>query len=274
MTIDLAAKLPMKAYTVSEDLERVYLRPEVETALDHAYKRGLRGDELMAAWREADIPADDPVSSQSEKGIIPAAPGESGVTPQEDDGMPPPPGGAGASQKETPQVKQDPISKDFVDEGVEAPGAKPAPLRSPETKPSRGKTKQTRSKPSGADDTLSRKWGKETMRGGFTAVPNVVLRNQKKLGLSHLDMLLLIHLLKYWWDAKDLPWPSKARLAADVNASESTVRKRTARMEKLGYVTRVYRKDGNGGNHTNVYDLAGLVEAAKRLAAVPDPNSA
>jgi DNA-binding IclR family transcriptional regulator len=104
------------------------------------------------------------------------------------------------------------------------------------------------------------------MKAGFTALPDVIFKYQKGLGLKPLDVLLILHLVSYWWKAKDLPWPSKAKLAAGLDVDPSTVRRSIQRMEKLGYIKRVYRKADAGDNQSNKYDLKGLVTAAEKLS--------
>ncbi len=126
----------------------------------------------------------------------------------------------------------------------------------PKAKPDKGAT----------DKALVEKWGAASIQAGFTALPDVVFRHMKSLQLTHTDLLVLLHLASYWWKAKDLPWPSKARIAAGLNVDPSTVRRSIQRMEKLGYVQRVYRKAEAGDNQSNKYDLTGLVKAADKLS--------
>lgn len=113
---------------------------------------------------------------------------------------------------------------------------------------------------------LTEKWGAPSMEAGFTAFPDVIIRNMKALELKHLDVLVLLHLASYWWNPKELPWPSKARIAAGLDVDPSTIRRSIQRMERLGYVQRKYRKAEAGDNKSNIYDLAGLVEAADKLS--------
>jgi len=129
-------------------------------------------------------------------------------------------------------------------------------MAEPKPKPPKGET----------DRVLTEKWGAASMQAGFTAFPDVIFRNMKALGLTHLDVLVLLHLASYWWRPNELPWPSKARIAAGLDVDPSTIRRSIQRMERLGYVQRRYRKAEAGDNKSNIYDLAGLVRAADKLS--------
>lgn len=113
---------------------------------------------------------------------------------------------------------------------------------------------------------LEAKWGKPLLAVGFTALPDVVFRFQKKLKLQRTDVLVLLHLASYWWKPKENPWPAKGTIAAAMDIDPRTVQRSIARMEELGYVKRIERKAKVGDNLTNEYDLRGLVRAATKIA--------
>lgn len=58
---------------------------------------------------------------------------------------------------------------------------------------------------------LEKKWGKPVIDAGYTAVPTVLVKYQQRLKLKPLDVniLLLLHLLSYWWSSDEFPRPSK-----------------------------------------------------------------
>lgn len=128
-------------------------------------------------------------------------------------------------------------------------------------------TKPTVKAESGTDRVLVQKWGKAAIEAGFTALPNVVFQHAKALGLSHLDQLLILNLASFWWKPGDRPWPSKQKLADALDVDASTVRRSIQKMEKKGYVKRIYKKAAVGDNLSNEYDLTGLVAAVGLLAA-------
>ena len=49
------------------------------------------------------------------------------------------------------------------------------------------------------------KWGR-VMGGGFQVIPNHLLRLQNHLGLSSLQMVILLNLCMHWWKKEDLPF--------------------------------------------------------------------
>ena len=111
-----------------------------------------------------------------------------------------------------------------------------------------------------------RKWTKQVMAAGWTAIPSVIFKYQQKLGLQPLDLNILFNIASYWWYAERKPYPSKAQLAAEIGVDPRTVQRRIAAMEKRGYIKREPRKHHLRGNDTNVYDLSGLIEAIKPYA--------
>ncbi len=112
---------------------------------------------------------------------------------------------------------------------------------------------------------LEGKWGKKVIEAGYTSVPDVLIRYQQRLKLKPLDVNVLLHLLSYWWNAHDLPRPSKNTLAAAIKVTPSTVRRCLQKLEKAGYVTRIEHRK-KYGSRPNEYDPAGLVKALQPLA--------
>lgn len=113
--------------------------------------------------------------------------------------------------------------------------------------------------------SLEKKW-KHALDDGFTALPNVIFKHQKELELTHLDILIILHLSSFWWEATNLPRPSKASIADALNVSARTVQRRIEEMEVKGYVRRIPQKAAVGDNLPNKYDLAGLVKKAAEIA--------
>ena len=114
---------------------------------------------------------------------------------------------------------------------------------------------------------LEEKWTAPVIAAGYTVLPTIILKRQKKLGLDSLDVNILMHLLSYWWKGSDLPFPSKRSLSEAIDVDQSTIRRRMKKLEAAGYVFRITRKGSNGINKSNRYDLSGLIEAIKPFAA-------
>ena len=111
------------------------------------------------------------------------------------------------------------------------------------------------------------KWSPTLMTAGWTALPSVILERQQGLGLDPLDLNILLQLARYWWFKEQLPCPSKKTIAECVGVkSESTIRKRIARMEADGLISRQYRFKADGGQLSNFYSFDGLIKEATPFA--------
>lgn len=109
-------------------------------------------------------------------------------------------------------------------------------------------------------NTLEAKWGQKIFCLGFTAVPNALLDRMAAFDLTTTDLTVLIHLLKFWWTADEMPFPSKRLLAQDIGCSEKTIQKTIARLEKRGAVKRIARKRASDRNESNIYNLWPLLD--------------
>lgn len=118
----------------------------------------------------------------------------------------------------------------------------------------------------GTEKVLEAKWGKKLITAGFTALPDVIFKNQKALKLKPLDVLILLHLASYWWKPQENPWPSKGKIAEAIDVDPRTVQRSIKKMEDLGYIRRIERKAKAGDNLTNEYDLRGLTKVAELYA--------
>src|SRR3979409_2412681 len=84
-------------------------------------------------------------------------------------------------------------------------------------------------------------------RGGFTQVPNFLLKSQK---LSSGDKMTFAMLLSYAWQ-NDFCFPGQQRLAVDMGITERSVRTHLKALEANGLMTIKQRGQGK----TNVYEL-------------------
>lgn len=111
------------------------------------------------------------------------------------------------------------------------------------------------------------KWTPALMDAGWTAIPSVLLERQQALGLDSIDLNIIMHLARHWWYLDNLPRPGKKTIAECMCVHESTVRRRIARMEVDGLITRKARYDKRyGGQQTNEYSFEGLIRAATPYA--------
>jgi hypothetical protein len=123
-------------------------------------------------------------------------------------------------------------------------------------------------KASAPPNEASAKWSEPVMDHGFTIIPNLLLSQQHALGLSSLGCMLLLHLTTYWWKSDKNPFPSKATLALRMGVSSRQIQRYVAQLERGGFITRKAEPiRGKGGRTISSYDLSGLVEKMKIIAA-------
>jgi DNA-binding transcriptional regulator YhcF (GntR family) len=113
--------------------------------------------------------------------------------------------------------------------------------------------------------TNEKKWSKPLMDAGWTALPSVIIENQRQLGLSPLDLNIVLYLASKWWTAEGRPYPSKSTMAKAMNVHPRTIQKHIAALEGADYIRREERRT-SAGSKTNIYHLDGLIKAAQPFA--------
>src|SRR5262245_27206588 len=78
-----------------------------------------------------------------------------------------------------------------------------------------------------------RKWG-AAAKGGFQAIPDTLIKYQERLGLTPLDVVVLLNITMHWWRADDLPFPSAALIAKRIGIGRRSVERRLAQLQKKG----------------------------------------
>jgi hypothetical protein len=56
-----------------------------------------------------------------------------------------------------------------------------------------------------------KKWSKDLMSKGWTAIPNVIIEHHTDLGLKPIDITILLHVSTYWWTAETMPTRQRVR---------------------------------------------------------------
>ena len=84
-------------------------------------------------------------------------------------------------------------------------------------------------------------------RGGFTQVPNFLLKSKK---LTAGDKMTFAMLLSYAWQ-NDYCFPGQVRLGQDLGLHETNVRKHLKALEAIGLLSIQRRGQGK----TNIYEL-------------------
>lgn len=120
-------------------------------------------------------------------------------------------------------------------------------------------------RPNSAARASERKWGGAVMKLGFSIIPSLLLRAQRRLGLSPTQLAVLLQLADYWWDEARKPYPSKDALSERLGLGSRQVQRHIADLEQGGLVQRIERRGVHGGKLTNTYDLTGLVRRLQEL---------
>lgn len=121
-------------------------------------------------------------------------------------------------------------------------------------------TKETR-KPSSTEVI----WGKEVLRHGYTAVPSILIRAQRRLGINAMQLNIVLQLLDYWIDPGRRPFPSKKDIADRIGVTGKTIQINIRAMEQAGLIKRELRKTKAGDWNSNIYHLDGLIGRVSKL---------
>jgi hypothetical protein len=105
---------------------------------------------------------------------------------------------------------------------------------------------------------LPARYGAEVLAEGYVAIPRLLLRHRRALGISAGEWLYLVELFGYWRADGD-PYPGVMRLAEDLGVDASTVRRYRIALEAKGLL-RVYRE-----GRRQRYDLRALLATAVEL---------
>lgn len=107
------------------------------------------------------------------------------------------------------------------------------------------------------------KWG-EAANAGFQIIPDVLVKNQKRLGLSPTELVVLINLTMHWWYPERKPFPRSRTIAARMGVEVRTVQRALAQLRDLGLIRREKIETPDGSS--TVIELNGLVDALSALA--------
>jgi DNA-binding transcriptional regulator YhcF (GntR family) len=118
--------------------------------------------------------------------------------------------------------------------------------------------------------SIEARWGSAIAKSGWTAVPNIFLDKLHTIGLKPRETIVLILLMRYWYEADKPPFPSKKRLADALGVDERTVQRATSALENLRLVEKRQRRlrqpDGRGRPGSNTYTLNALRKTLEPFA--------
>lgn len=100
-------------------------------------------------------------------------------------------------------------------------------------------------------------WGKQVLSGGFTQIPNDLIRGKEQLKLTPYDLIVLEYIMSV-----GSGFAAAKSIAESLGISINTVRKSFRSLRSKGYV-RFIRAEGEA----NRFDLSGLVTAVAEVAS-------
>lgn len=106
------------------------------------------------------------------------------------------------------------------------------------------------------------RWGADVIAEGWSGVPSILFRFQRRLGLNNNHVVILLHLLDHWIGANGEIRPEVKTLAKRMDMSVSRTRFLISELENLGFLKREDRYE-NKKQLANRYHLNGLVEKLK-----------
>ena len=108
-----------------------------------------------------------------------------------------------------------------------------------------------------ADETFSFRWGIPLLDHGDTRIPNFILDNYTRAGVSRVEFLTIVHLARFQFESADACCkPSVGRVARAMGYSSRSVQRILADLEKRGLLVRHYR-----AGETTIYDFSGFNRA-------------
>ena len=118
------------------------------------------------------------------------------------------------------------------------------------------------------EKALQKKWGKEGLCMGWTAFPTALLFMQNELGISSLEINVLLNLITHWWEPNDKIYPAQDGIASRMGVSKRTVQRGIEKLLDRGLINvKPTSRDGQYKGR-NIYDLSPLVALIDKKAPV------
>lgn len=103
------------------------------------------------------------------------------------------------------------------------------------------------------------KWGPAAYRG-YQAVPHDLFKFQAQLNLSNGELVTLLNILDFWWEAGKHPFPGVSALAKRMDTTERSVQRHLKKLQSLGYAVRE-----RGNDEKRRFNLNGLIVKLTKL---------
>ena len=117
-----------------------------------------------------------------------------------------------------------------------------------------------------ADGHARDKWGRTLNHTGFQIVPNLLLTQQGNLGLSTTDIVVLLHVNRYWWTRDQNPYPSTTRIAEQMGLHARSVERCLKRLEAKGVIRRLEPRQISPGRMVRPISLLPLARSLAQIA--------
>jgi predicted transcriptional regulator len=113
--------------------------------------------------------------------------------------------------------------------------------------------------------STERIWGKSVHKHGYAGIPSILIQAQRRLGVTPIQMNIIVQLLDYWFEPSRRPFPSKKELANRIGVTDKTIQNNVRALEKAGLIAREMRRTAAGDWNSNIYHLDGLVAKVQAL---------
>ena len=97
-------------------------------------------------------------------------------------------------------------------------------------------------------------------------MPNLLLARQHALRLSSTDIVVLLHINRYWWTRDQDPYPRLAPIAEQMGVHRRTVERSLQSLEAKGLVKRLGQRTIDSGRIAQPIRLAPLAASLEQIA--------
>lgn len=117
-------------------------------------------------------------------------------------------------------------------------------------------------------------WGHRLLDEGFTSIPNILIRNYRKLGITHGEWGLICTILTYKHDERD-PYPSQETLATHMEVDIRQIKKWVQSLVEKNLLLVGQRRNTKNKQFGNaVYNFNPMIQAALKIVGeAPLPPS-
>lgn len=90
------------------------------------------------------------------------------------------------------------------------------------------------------DSQLTKKWSKAILDGGYTVIPNLLIKHMTDLGIQPYHLAVLVAIEMHRWRPESA-WPSQQALANITGYSLKRINEITTELNDMDLVKKIYR---------------------------------